>query len=181
MLYLVMGFLLTWYILKIFCPEVFVITINSKPLTAIGNFIDRYSFVNAIFRMSTGFLTYWLYLCAVCRMKNLSWRLVLAIIIALLGGTAVEYFFPTLSPYFGILAMIIIPALFKAQMKDMAIVFCSHFMFQWLSLEIRGLSSMMVITYSLAFFIMTLECYFWLLLFYLLFNYYKKENVEQND
>lgn len=60
-------------------------------------------------------------------------------------------------------------------MKNTACVFIAHLLAQWFSLEIRGLSKEMLSTNFLSLFIMTLECYFWLLLFYLYYNYREKE------
>ncbi len=178
LIWLVIIYLIAWYILKIFFPEKFLLQINNEKLIKIGSFVDARWYLRVLFGGIFSCITYWLYLCAVCKQRKLSLKQNIIVIIVAYSAFAVEILFPDLITYYSILAMIILPAVFKAEMKRTAIVFSFHLICQWLSLSIRSLISKVYVFTFLTSIVMTLECYFWLLLFYLLFNYYSKEKGE---
>lgn len=67
--------------------------------------------------------------------------------------------------------MIITPIILGCDNKKLAFVFTFHILCQYLSLSIRQLSTQVLCFNSLSCIIMTIECYFWLLMWYLWFNY----------
>jgi hypothetical protein len=71
--------------------------------------------------------------------------------------------------------MFILPLIFGGKLKETTIVFSVHGLAQILSLGIRNLPMYIQYFNSLFFMLMTLEMYFWLLLFYIIYNYKKKE------
>ena len=75
-----------------------------------------------------------------------------------------------------VISMILIPLYFKSKYSDVAIVFSIHYLSQSLSISIRSLPSLLTNVNFITMFLMTIECYFWLLLFYLYFNL-KKESI----
>ena len=172
---LTLGFLLAWYILKIFFPEQFVLQINNESLIKIGTFIDSNVILSYICGAFTSYMMYWLYICAVCKKPKLTLKDSLIVIAIYVFGVFVELVDITLATYYSILAMIIYPAFLKAELKNVALVLSFHIIAQCLSLSIRGLSAMILSVNFMSLFVMTLECYFWLFLFYLLFNHYDKK------
>lgn len=72
MLWLVIGYLVTWYILKIFFPDIFLLQINNERLIAIGDFIDKHFILDKLLGLAMSYITYSLYLGALCEFKFLN-------------------------------------------------------------------------------------------------------------
>lgn len=174
MIALVVIFLVTCYVLKIFFPEQFILSVENKTIIAIGNYIDNNAWAYYIFGIATSFLTYWLYLCAVCKRWYLNWwqcLIVLAVIGASIGFSFVDV---NLCSALSYTSLIILPFIFKAELKPVAIVFTTHIFAQFLTTSIRNLPVYIAYYNSLIFAFLTAECYLWLLLFYVYFNYKEK-------
>lgn len=174
MIALVIIFLLACYILKIFFPEQFVLSVENEIIIAIGNYIDNNEWAYYLFGIFTSFLTYWLYLCAVCKRWYLNWwqcLIVLAVIGASIGFSFVDV---NLCSALSYTSLIILPFIFKAELKPVAIVFTTHIFAQFLTTSIRNLPVYIAYYNSLIFAFLTAECYLWLLLFYVYFNYKEK-------
>lgn len=181
MLILVVCYLFAWYILKIFFPDLFLLQINNERLIAIGEFIDTHFWLDKLLGLVMSYITYSLYLGALCEFKYLNLKQSLIVIGVYIGGVIVQYLDFTLVTYYNILSMIILPAIFNCDSKRLALVFSAHFVCQWLSLAIRQLSTKVLSFNSMTCLIMSLECYFWLLLWYLWFNYNKYFYKEQEN
>lgn len=178
MLILCISELIVWYILKLFIPQYFVLQINSPVLLKIGAYIDSHTDLRACLNIITAFITYWLYLCAILKQKKLSLTWCLIVILVILISFFIEALYPEYVGYYSLLMMLILPAILGADLKTTALVFTIHFIAQFLSLQIRGLAQQVLSFNTVSFLILTLECYFWLLLFYLYYNY--KEGKYEN-
>lgn len=174
MIALVVIFLFALYILKIFIPDQFIMVIENNNLIAIGNYIDNNLWLRKIITVITSFITYWLYICATCRKWKLNWKEIIIVLIVIAIVQLVYAFDVNVSSAISLISMILLPALFKAQSKDIAIVFSIHYMAQILSTSIRQLPVLLENVNFMTIFLMTIECYFWLLLFYLYFNIRKE-------
>src|SRR5699024_179680 len=122
----------------------------------------------------TNFITYWLYLCAVTRKWRLNWKEILAVCVTIALTQCLYEYDEALASGVSIISMILLPLIGHAKLQDVAVVFSVHYMSQTLSMLIRGLPFLMTNVNFITIFLMTLECYFWLLLFYFYYNY-KKE------
>lgn len=174
MIALVVVFLIALYILKIFMSEQFIMVIENDNLIAIGNYIDNNLWLRKIIAVITSFITYWLFICAVCRKWKLNLKEIIIVLIVIAIVQLLYLYDANISSTISLVSMVLIPALFKAQSKDIAIVFSIHCIAQVLSTSIRQLPLLLTNTNFMTVFLMTIECYFWLLLFYLYFNI-KKE------
>lgn len=175
MIALVIIFLVACYILKIFFPEQFILSIENDTIIAIGQYVDSNKWLYYLFGIFTSFLTYWLYLCAVCRRWYLKWYeclIVLAVIGVSIGCTFIDANLYTAISY---TSFIFLPLLFKANLKEVGIVYTVHIISQFLTLSIRNLSSYMNNPNSVSMLLLTIDCYLWLLLFYIYYNY-KEDN-----
>lgn len=171
MIGLVVVFLLTCYILKIFFPEQFVMVIQNRVAIQIGDYIDTHKWLEVIVSAITSFLTYFLYICAVNERWCINWKELIAILITI-GLIQGFYELDTsLSSGISLIAFFIIPAISKAKLVNVATVFSVHYVSQLLSTLIRGLPLLLTHINSIIILSMTFECYFWLLLFYFYFNY----------
>ena len=174
MIALVVIFLSAFYVLKIFFPEQFVLCIENAKLVEIGNYIDSHKWSYYLFGIFTSFTTYWLYLCAVCRKWYLNWWQILIVLGVIGGSIGLSFYDATLTASFGVLSMITLPLLFKADYRATLIVFSVHYLSQTLTLRIRNLTLYMTNINSLVLFMIDFECLFWLLLFYFYNNYKEK-------
>lgn len=175
MIALVVIFLACLYVLKIFMPEQFVLSIEVKVIVDIGNYIDTHAWADYLFGIMTSFITYWLYLCAVCRRWYLKWYeclIILAVIGVSIGLTFIDV---NLYSAFSVITFVVLPLLFKSDLKSVGICFSIHSLSQVLTLSIRNLPMYMNAYDTLSLTLITMDCFVWLLLFYILFNY-KKEN-----
>lgn len=171
LLVLTILYLAVWYVLKFFFPEQFVLQISNPNLIKIGNYVDSNVILKHLCPAITSFATYYLYLGATLKQKKLNWKHIVTILIVIGLSIIVNISQFGILSYYHIFAMIILPAIFNGNSKNIAIVFSAHLLCQYLSLSIRNISSMMMCINSVLVLVMALECYAWLFLFYLYFNY----------
>ena len=170
MIALVCVFLVGIYFLKIFMPEQFILIIENKQLSTIGNFISARLWLDEICAFITSFITYVLYLCAVTRKWKPTLKELISIVITIVITRVVYSFDVVLSSNLSTVAMLILPTLSKATLKDTTIVFTFHYIAQTLSTTIRSLPTLLVNINFITFLFLGIEGYFWLLLFYLHYN-----------
>ena len=175
MIALVIVFLVACYILKIFFPEQFVMVIQNENLVKIGTYVDNHLWLYILIAVVTNLLNYWLYLGATTHRWVLNWKQILAVCVVIAFTQGLYEVDAVLTSGLSIISMIIIPAIFGAKAKDIAIVFSFHYMSQLLSTIIRGLPMLLTSVNFMTGFLMTIEQYLWLLLFYLYYNM-KKDN-----
>lgn len=179
MVVLVVAFLLGMYILKFFFPEQFLFAIENDTIIEVGNYIDSHAWAYYIVGIATSFLTYWLYICAVCAKKALSIKETLCVFAAIGISIGLSFVDEGAVAIFSYINLIALPVLFGGRnIKALAIVFCVHTLAQYLSLQIRDLPLFMEQTNTFIFLLMTAECYLWLILFYIIYNY--KSEVKAN-
>lgn len=179
MIALVVIFLTGLYVLKIFMPEQFVLSVENEIIITIGTYIDNNAWAYYLFGILTSFVTYWLCLCAVCRRWYLKWYEILTVLVvigATLGLSVVDVNLYTALSYS---SFIFLPLIFNknAKLKDIVICFTIHLFSQALSLSIRNISLYITNPNSITMFLMTLDCYLWLLLLYIYYNYKKEGNL----
>lgn len=182
MIALVIIFLTGLYVLKIFFPEQFVLSIENERLIAIGNYIDNHKWLAMIFGFILGCSTDYLYFGAVTRRKWIGIKLLLIILIYnmvfvlcynLISPDIIANY-ATLISAISSCYMILTPMFFTHRIKELSITYSVNFIAQSLSLNIRNLGVLLVNTNSLIMFIFSIESYLWLLLLFLYFNF-KKE------
>ncbi len=181
MIALVVIFLTGLYVLKIFFPEQFVLSIENKTLIAIGNYIDNNDWLYYLFGIFTSFITYWFYLCAVCRRWYLKWYEIIIVLLVIGSNIGLNFWDINIYSAFSILTFIVLPLLFGSDLKTVAICFSIHSISQILSLSIRNLPIYLQYINSLTLFMVAIECYFWLFLFYIYYNYKKEDSLWVGD
>lgn len=175
MLALCVSFLAGCYFLKIFFPQEFAMQITNEKFVLVGNFVDSHILLKMVCTFLTSFLTYFLYICAVCERKTINIKQTIIIALVIIGSIIVEKFAINFLTIYSICSMFGLPLIFNADFKKTYIVFSVHGISQVLSLGIRGFAEN-IYTFNFAIgFLMTLECYLWLALFYVLFNFYKEK------
>lgn len=170
MIALVIVFLLACYILKIFFPEQFVMSIENENLIKIGKFIDDRIWLAKICSGITTFIGMFLYECAVTKKWKLNWKEFVEILSIIIITKCISLYDNDISNGISTIAMFIIPMLNNAKLKEVSIVYSVHYISQLLSIKIRNLPIYFSQINSIIAICMTFECYLWLILFYLYFN-----------
>lgn len=174
MITLVVVFLVALYVLKIFFPEQFVMAIQNEQFINIGSYIDNNLWAYIVFTSISSFIIYWLFIGATTIKWKLSWKEILLVMVVIASTRLLYLHDYDLATSISTLSMFIIPTIFGANAKDLVSVYSIHYVSQLLSLKIRNLPLLFSSVNSIIAIFMTLECYFWLLLFYI-YNNYKKE------
>lgn len=175
MLILTISFLVSFYVLKIFFPQEFVMAVENEHLIIIGNYIDTHKWSYYLFGIFTSFITYWLYCCAVCRKLFLNLKECVIILIVIGLSIALSFYDVSLSSELSIIAMLLLPLIFKGDMHYMPIVMTVNNLSQLLTLKIRNLPIYLTTINSLNIFILSIDMFFWLILLYIIGNYKIKE------
>lgn len=176
MLVLSISFLIGLYVLKIFFPQEFVMSIENDRLVQIGTFIDNHLWLYYICCGITAFITYWLYCCACSSRLYLKWYECLYIIATIITIRLISFYDESLSTVISVVSFVFLPALTKGNIKQCALVYTVHGIAQALSLSIRNLTIYLATNNFITVLLLSIDMYFWLLLFYILFNYRKKES-----
>ena len=175
MIALVVIFLCACYVLKIFFPEQFVLAIENGAFIKIGTYINAHTWADYVFGICTSFITYWFYLCAVCKRWYLKWwecLIVLAVVGANIGLSFVDI---NIYSSFSVATFVILPFIFKSELKNVAIAFPIHSFSQTLTLTIRNFPVYMTHINSFSIYLVGIESFLWLVLLYLAFNYKDKK------
>lgn len=181
MLVLSTSFLLAMYVLKIFYPQEFMLNIQNERIIAIGTYIDSHLWLRYICAGITSFIVYWLYCCACCKRLSLKWYECLYIIIAIVIMRVINIFDVNIATHLSIAAFFVLPAIMKGDIKIAALIYLTHGLSQCLMLKIRNLPMYLTSMNYLTILFVGIETYLWLLLFYVIFNYKKKENKNEKD
>ena len=175
MIGLVIAFLISNYILKFFFPKEFVMLIENERIVEIGTFIGERPWLQEFCDIILTFITYWLYIGATTQKPSLTCKEFLYVALAIAITHTAYYFDADLCAGLSVAFMIIIPALSDARLRPVAVVFSIHSLSQKLATSIRSLPMLLTNVNYITIVLMTLECYFWLLLVYLLYNLKKEE------
>ena len=175
MLTLCIVFLAGLYVAKIFFPQVFMMSIQNEKIVAIGQFIDSHEWLYYICMAIPPYLTYYLYCCACSHRLTLKWQEHLMIFGVVVLSRLVTFYDANLATALSVTSFVFLPALMKGNLKTSAIVYTIHGFAQVLSLSIRNLPMYLVNVNYLTSLFLTLECYLWLALCFIIFNYKEKE------
>lgn len=176
MIALVISFLVGLYVLKIFFPQEFLLVVENEKIVQIGNYIDSHKWAYYLFGVASSFFTYSVYCGAVCKKWILKWWHYL-IILAVIGvNILLTKYDINLYTAFSIASFVVLPFIFKSDLKSVAICYSIHLFNQSLTLSIRDVGLYMKNMNSLTLNMVGLESFVWLLLLYTFFNYNKKEN-----
>lgn len=176
MLSLVVSFLVGIYVLKIFFPEEFMMSIQNDRIIAIGQYIDSHKWLYYICCGITAFITYWLYCCACSGRKWLKWYECLIILAVVVSIRLISFADDVIATALEMSAFVFLPAIVKGKLFNCAIVYTTHCIAQALSLGIRNLQIYLATTNTVTILFLAIDMYLWLFLFYVLFNYKHKES-----
>lgn len=175
MLILSVCLLAGMYVAKIFFPQEFVFVIENQRIVAIGEYIDSHAWAYYLCCGITAYITYYLYCCACAGKRHLNIKENLIVIAFIIITRVVNFFDVNIATHISICSFFVIPWICKFNLKTAVIVYTVHGFAQILSLNIRDLPLYLTNTNFATTFLLGIESYFWLLLFYIIFNYKKAE------
>lgn len=183
MIALVVIFLVALYVLKIFFPREFVMAIENEQLVKIGNYIDSHTWASIIMGVVIGIIFDYLYFGAVCQTMKLKWYFIAIIAVYNMGYSCFYFLVPEsiVSNSTNILIslstiyMILLPVLFTKNLLPLSVTYSINSISQLLSLSIRNIGMLMLNVNSLTIMFMSFDCYLWMFLLFMLFNYKKGE------
>lgn len=178
MLSLCIVFLVGLYVLKIFFPQEFMMSIQNERIVKIGTYIDTHKWLYYICCGITAYATYYLYCCACSGRIKLKWFEVLEIFGVVVVIRFISFYDDNIATALEHTAFIFLPFIMKSNYKNVVISFTIHSFAQVLSLGIRNLPMYLTNINFATMFCFGFESYIWLSLLCIIFNYnkQKKEN-----
>ena len=182
-LILLIALLVSLYAAKIFFPT-FIVGVAETPLiVAIGTYIDTHKWAYYLYYTITSFISLYLYVCAVCRIRKLKLFECGIIVVSILIYFLLEAFLPNITFTYNTALYFILTYIVcrLRKIKDYRTFYSSCVCLlitalgQSLSLEIRGISTLITYPNTATFFILLIDLYIWSGLLYLFYNY-KGEN-----
>ena len=177
MLILCIAFLAGLYVLKIFFPQEFMMSIQNKHIIKIGDFIDNHAWLYYICCGLTAYTTYYLYCCACSGRIKLKWYEFVEILIVVVAIRAISFYDDNIATGIETCSFWFLPLLMKGKIKNTALTFTIQGMSQVLSLSIRNLPMYLHSVNFVTMFCFGIESYLWLILLKVIFSY-KKEKGE---
>lgn len=177
MLVLTVAFLIGMYVLKFFFPEEFMFAIQNENIVKVGKFIDSRQWLYTICCVITSTATYYLYICASSHRLRLKWyEVIILVAVSVAVRLTGLYVDEALRTAISLSSFLFLPALMGGDIKTSAITYTIHLFAQALSLGIRNLPMYFTNTPNFVItMLMTFECYLWLVLMYIIFNYKKEK------
>ena len=174
MICLCVGYLLAFYVLKFFFPELLLQTITHPTLIRLGEVMSQYTALEFIFKTLSSLVVIYLFVCASTGRFKFSWKEVILILV----GTAVcrvcALLLPTFYTHTSTATMFLVAMLCKGKLSYSAISFTLHGYLSMFLFSIKGFDNVIMYINSISGFMLALESYFWLILLAIIF--YMKES-----
>ena len=175
-------FLLAFVLLKTVpaLSDKFVASVNNEKLVKAGQFIDERAWLQQMVYGFTTLLTYHFYLCACSQTWKLSIKQYAVLCAVIAVTNTIKYYVPSISLTVNVLLMVVYPFLLKSDYRRFIIIFATHTLGQLAISFIRSQELYLVDMNTVTQFIMLIDMYVWLLLYYLYSNLYKGEKFMGN-
>lgn len=176
MLGLCVGYLLVFYVLKFFFPELLIQVIASPTLIRLGEFISIWIGFEYIVMSITLYITYYLFCCASSGKFKFGWKFHLIIAITIVISHLFADFLPELYTHTTTAIMLLLSAFANGNLKYTTITFIIHgYLSQFLA-SIRGFETIFIHINAISGILLNLEAFVWLILLSIIFCI--KENTE---
>ena len=179
MLILCVVYLLGFYVLKFFFPEILLQSITSPTILTLGKFINSWIGFEYIIGLICSFATLYLFACASSGNFKLSKISLIVISVATILITLVLDLLPELYTHTSIVLMFACAVAQKGKLSYATISFALHGYLSQFLLSIRGFETIIIQISEiglLSSLILGFEMYVWLVLLAIIFNIKEKEN-----
>lgn len=183
MLIMVLAFMIGLYVVKLWFPEQFAMSIGNDRIIWLGEFIDAHVWIRFAFMLGIGLIFDFFYFGAVCRQKILEWRLLLIVVLYNVALNIYYCFAPVdIIVRYSMLVMlvsscymILLPTLFTNELLPLAVTYCVNLMSQELFIMIKDVVTISANANSLTTLLFALDNYLWMVICYLVFNIKNKD------
>lgn len=162
------------YILKIFLPHFVIEVAHVESIVQLGHYIDTHQWAWYLATFVISYFVYFFYCCACCSKNKLHTKEHLIIVITIIALFVIKNYMPMQYTAINLISMLVLPLIFGGIFKNTVVCFSVVNLLQTLTVEIRGLSFMIIDFNFATFLILTIDVYIIEVLLYFLFNY-KKE------
>lgn len=173
MIRLVWAFLIAFKIISLGFKDWFVIKVTNEKFLRMGEYLDTHAWLGNVVCYLCSLVTYFLYFGAVCKTWVLPKKHALIALATATIAELLEVILPSVGCYLGTAIMILLPYIFGADYRQVAIVFTLHYVGQLLLLNIRQLPMFLIGTKLATQLVLLIDNYLWLLLLYMYANKYK--------
>lgn len=173
------SILVVLYIAKIFFPT-FVVSVAEIPaIVKFGNYVDTHKWAYYLFNFINSMIIMFFYCCACCRTKTLKIVELLTLAVLTILSYPIAIYLPNLSFAYNNVLYLLMPLVIMLLRKNKdsnvfystAISFVITSMAQAMSLEIRGISTLISYPNIATLFVLLIDLHIWNILLYLYFNY----------
>lgn len=174
LLFLLIGVLVAYNIIKFFLPDIFIMCLTDTRILALGNFIEERAWLTEVYYYVSGAISFYLFGCISARKWYLNiWETIY--VLALNVASQLLYvYLPEISALAGIVTMLMIPLFVGNNTKGFIVAFLTHSVCQHLIIFVRGYTSILPIMNIGSRICLLIEYLILLVCFYI--NYNIKEN-----
>jgi hypothetical protein len=159
------------YLLKIFLPQFVIEVAHIDSIVNIGHYIDTHKWAWFLVSFIMSFLAYYFYCCATCGKNKLTNKEILIIISTILILFGIKGLIPNIYTVVNVVTLIVLPYIFKSNFKNTVVCFSFTNILQVLTLEIRGIGTMIIDFNYATLLILMIDYYILSVLLYFYFNY----------
>lgn len=176
MLILCVVYMIGFYILKFIFPDLLLLTIVDQNILTFGKFLESHIAILEIYYCITGFITFYLFICASRGSFRLNWKELIYLLCAVAINELITWFLPELMVHTSASLMLLLAWLCKGKLSYTTISFVIHGYLSQFLFSIRGFETVITQINTASGFILTIEGYVWMIILGLLFYLKEKKH-----
>lgn len=176
LLVLCIVYMVGFYVLKFIFPDYLILAITDETVLNLGKFIESNAIYLHIYYFVSTFITFYLFVVASSGRFKLKFYELLLIIAAVVVNRLVTDYLPELMVHTSTSLMFLLALLCRGKIKYAVPSFMAHGFLSQFLFEIRGFDAVIYKINIASGFVMSLECFAWLILFGLIFYLREKKN-----
>lgn len=176
MLALCIFYLLGFYVLKLFFPELLLQAITSETVLRLGEFINSSKVIETIFQCVTIYATLYLFVCASTGRFAFNGLCFVFILVGTILTEVIALCLPQFYTHASISIMFILALICGGKLLNATISFTLHGFLSQLLLSIRGFETVLTKINAISGLLLTTEAFVWLVVLTIIFNIKEKEN-----
>lgn len=174
MLVLCIVYLVAFYILKFFFPELLLQTITSPSIINLGKVMAKYKVIEFAFKTLSSFIVIYLFASASSGRFKFSWLEFLYIGCGTIICRTCAILLPNFYTHTSTAVMFLVAMLCKGKLTYSAISFTLHGYLSMFLFSIKGFENVVMYINNISGFMLALESYMWLILLAIIFNIKEK-------
>lgn len=174
-------YIVGFYVIKFIFPDFLLLQITDPNVLNFGKFVESSPVYLEIYYCLSSFLTFYLFVCASRGSFKINWKHLIYLVVAVVINELVGIFLPKLLVQTSTSLMFLLALLCKGKLSYTAISFVIHGYLSQFLFSIRGFDTIMPYINIASGFVLSLECYAWLILLALVFYLKEKKDYVKNS